>query len=87
MINLYIGQRVFQGVLSSIPWPRTQPLEDPTLHPYIRTTKLLSPGLAPTTQIPEIKRKFIFSNKPVRQMLIDSLKDKVSYIHRHIIHT
>uniref|UniRef100_A0A914M378 Little elongation complex subunit 2 C-terminal domain-containing protein n=1 Tax=Meloidogyne incognita TaxID=6306 RepID=A0A914M378_MELIC len=76
MINLYIGQRVFQGVLSSIPWPRTQPLEDPTLHPYIRTTKLLSPGLAPTTQIPEIKRKFIFSNKPVRQMLIDSLKDK-----------
>nr|CAD2166594.1 unnamed protein product [Meloidogyne enterolobii] len=27
MIKLYIGQRVFQGVLSSIPWPRTQIFE------------------------------------------------------------
>nr|CAD2185232.1 unnamed protein product [Meloidogyne enterolobii] len=78
MIKLYIGQRVFQGVLSSIPWPRTQILQDSqaSQSPHIRTTKILSPGLAPKTQIPEIKRKFIFSNKPVRQMLCDRLKDK-----------
>jgi len=78
MIKLYIGQRVFQGVLSSIPWPRTQIFEgSASQSPHIRTTKILSPGLAPKTEIPEIKRKFIFSNKPVRQMLCDRLKDKV----------
>ncbi|KAL7070975.1 hypothetical protein ACQ4LE_009947 [Meloidogyne hapla] len=77
IIKLYIGQRAFQGILCSVPWPQNRNSECSTSqHPYFRTTKILSPGLAPKTQLPDIKRKFIFSNKPVRQMLYDRLKGK-----------